>query len=313
VTATPDEGPRLTIGIPVFNGERHLAETLAAILAQDFTDFEVIVSDNASTDRTTDIAAAFAARDPRVRLVRNAKNIGAVANYNQLVEMARGSYFKWASDDDLLAPTYVSSCVAVLDREPDAVLAYGKTRLIDDAGQVIRDHRDGMHLPSPLPWVRLRDFATHRWLCSPIFGVIRTSVLRTTFLGPGDSADVTFLAQVSLAGRVLEVPEYLFFRRVTMDSRGLGDTNAEQDAEWFGTARQPRRGMPMARVFIDIMRSIRRADLSWPARLHTSWSFAYAWNKRQAGIAWWRLRRRLRRRPRTSFARAVTRLDQRTG
>lgn len=300
--------PRLTIGVPVFNGERYLAETLDAVLAQDFGDYEVIVSDNASTDRTAEIAAAYAARDPRIRHIRNAENIGAVANYNHLVDIARGSYFKWASDDDLIAPTYVSSCIAVLDRSRDAVLAYGKTRLIDEDGQVIGDHRDGLHLPSPHPWERLRDFAANRWLCNPCFGVIRTSVMRerTTLIGPGDSSDVTFLAQLALAGPVIEVPEYLFYRRVTTDSRGLGETDAGQEAQWHGSARRSRRTLPMARVFGHIMWSIVRSGPPWRDRLRTAWSFGYAWNKRQFGIVRWRMRRRVQRRPPTSFVRSVT-------
>src|SRR5690606_26626232 len=135
------------------------AETLDSILAQDFTDFELIASDNASTDGTPEILADYARRDSRVRPVRSDVNLGAAANYNRPVELARGQYFKWASDDDLIAPTYVSSCVGILDARPDVVLAYGKTRLIDESGEVLADHRDGMHLPSPHPWERLRDFA----------------------------------------------------------------------------------------------------------------------------------------------------------
>lgn len=238
--------PRVTVGLPVYNGERHLAQTLESILAQDFRDLELIVSDNASTDRTGQIVAEFARRDERIRYVRSETNVGAAANYNRPVELARGAYFKWAADDDLIAPTYLSSCVAVLDADPGVVLAYGGTRLIDEAGDPIGDHRDGMHLPFPEPWRRMRAFAAHRWLCNPCFGVIRTDVLRdaTTLIAPSDSSDVTFLAQVALAGRVHEVPDRLFFRRVTRDSRGLGE---QSDGQARSGSARPRRASPASR------------------------------------------------------------------
>ncbi|WP_245737816.1 glycosyltransferase family 2 protein [Jiangella alba] len=270
---------------------------MESILAQDFRDLELIVSDNASTDRTGQIVAEFARRDERIRYVRSETNVGAAANYNRPVELARGAYFKWAADDDLIAPTYLSSCVAVLDADPGVVLAYGGTRLIDEAGDPIGDHRDGMHLPFPEPWRRMRAFAAHRWLCNPCFGVIRTDVLRdaTTLIAPSDSSDVTFLAQVALAGRVHEVPDRLFFRRVTRDSRGLGEQSDGQAAQWFGSAAPRKSGVaPMARVFVDIERWILRSDLPLPDKARTVAAFTYAWLKRQAGITLWRWRRRLR-------------------
>ena len=306
------EAPRLTIGLPVYNGEDFLAETLDSILAQDYHDFELIVSDNASTDRTAGIVAEYAERDPRIRYVSSKTNVGAAANYNRPVELACGEYFKWQSDDDLIAPTYVSSCIAILDAQPDVVLAYGKTRLIDEAGATIGDHRDGMHLPSPRPWTRLRDFAAHRWLCNPCFGVMRTSMLRnsTTLITPGDSSDVTFLAQVALAGRVIEVPEYLFYRRVSNDSRGLGELDATQVEAWFGAPKKRRTRLPMARVFADIEWWILRSDLSLASKLRTAGTFGYAWCKRQAGISLWRLRRRMRGSGPRSFVRGIA--DQTT-
>src|SRR5919112_5909956 len=102
--------PRVTIGLPVYNGERFLEQALDGLLAQTFTDFELIISDNASTDRTPEICQAYAARDSRIRYVRQPENIGAGPNHNILVPMARGEYFKWASHDDLYDPDLVAKC-----------------------------------------------------------------------------------------------------------------------------------------------------------------------------------------------------------
>ncbi len=87
--------PRVSIGLPVFNGERYLARAIDSILAQDFRDLELVVCDNASTDRTAEICAAYARRDPRVRYHRNPRNLGAGPNYDRCFHLARGEYFKW--------------------------------------------------------------------------------------------------------------------------------------------------------------------------------------------------------------------------
>ena len=95
--------PRLTLGLPVYNGERYLAASLDALLAQTFTDFELIISDNGSTDRTGEIARRYAATDPRVHHVHHPRNRGSSFNHNFVVEQGRGEFFKWVSDDDLYA------------------------------------------------------------------------------------------------------------------------------------------------------------------------------------------------------------------
>jgi glycosyltransferase involved in cell wall biosynthesis len=116
--------PKVSIGMPVYNGENFIVESLDALFAQTFTDFELIICDNASTDRTGEICREYAARDARIRYCRNETNIGASANYNLTFELARGDYFKWAAHDDICAPTYVERCVEALDRDPGVALAY---------------------------------------------------------------------------------------------------------------------------------------------------------------------------------------------
>ena len=103
--------PKVSIGIAVFNGENFLESALRSILAQTFEDFELIISDNASTDRTADICEQYASQDGRVLYLRQPANLGAQPNYNLLVGQARGRYFKWAAHDDMLAPTFLERCV----------------------------------------------------------------------------------------------------------------------------------------------------------------------------------------------------------
>ena len=126
--------PRLTIGLPVYNGENYLAESLDALLGQTFEDFELIISDNASTDATADICRRYEQLDSRVSYFRQPRNIGLAPNHNFVVEQARGELFKWASDDDLYARDLLERCVEALDENPDVVLAHSWTAMIDGSG-----------------------------------------------------------------------------------------------------------------------------------------------------------------------------------
>ena len=107
----------------------------AASWRKTFQDFEIIVSDNASTDHTAEICRSFAERDPRIRYHRNEKNLGAIPNYNRAFELSRSPLFKWAADDDLYHPHYLDTCVGILDECPDVILAHSKTAFVDDRGE----------------------------------------------------------------------------------------------------------------------------------------------------------------------------------
>ena len=133
--------PRVSIGMPVYNGENFLAEALDSMLAQTFVDFELIISDNASTDRTKAICRDYAARDRRIRYHRVDDNQGATWNFNHTFELARGEYFKWAAHDDLCDPTFVARCVEVLDSDPTVICCHTQTRHIDIHGNILWDYR----------------------------------------------------------------------------------------------------------------------------------------------------------------------------
>lgn len=116
--------PLVSIGMPVYNGEKLICEALDSLLAQDFKNFELIISDNASTDRTAEICKMYAARDSRIRYYRNERNIGPVSNFNKVIHLGRGKYFMWAADDDLYESSYISCMVDSLNNNPLAVLSF---------------------------------------------------------------------------------------------------------------------------------------------------------------------------------------------
>lgn len=206
--------PRVSIGLPVYNGERYLSEALNSLLAQTFEDFELIVCDNASTDRTEAICRSYAARDRRVRYHRNPTNLGAARNYRLAFAMSAAPYFRWATYDDLVGPELLARCVEVLDRDESVVLAYPKTRLLDEWGRVTADYEDGLHLLSPRASERFIQLIRRLRLCNAVYGLIRASELRrTALLGSYVGSDGPLLAELTLYGRLFEVPEFLFYRR----------------------------------------------------------------------------------------------------
>jgi len=209
------ETPLVSIGLPVYNGEDFIEEALDSILAQTYVNFELIICDNASTDRTADICKEYVTKDTRVRYYRNPKNLGAPRNYNRSVKLSRGKYFKWAAADDVHAPDYLRRCVEILDNDPSVVLCHSKSSRIDENGLVIGTYEHKMRMDSPRVEERFGDLISiMNNPCWPIFGVMRKEILeRTPLHGDYRGADGNLLAEISLYGRLYEIPEYLFLRR----------------------------------------------------------------------------------------------------
>lgn len=131
--------PKLSIGLPVYNGERYLRQTLDSLLGQEFQDLELIISDNGSSDGTASICEAYAKADKRVRYYRSNTNQGATWNYRRVLDLAEGTYFKWAAYDDECLPAMLRRCVEVMDNADESVvLVYPWFEFIDESGSVIR-------------------------------------------------------------------------------------------------------------------------------------------------------------------------------
>ena len=206
---------RLCIGLPVFNGGRYLEEALDSLLGQTFSDFELLILDNASTDSTPDICQAYAVRDQRIRYVRNQENIGAARNWYRAFDLSSSEYFKWAADDDVYAPEFLRQCVAVLDQDPSVVVAYTKTKIIDEEGRITQDFDVAVDTTSPKPHVRLYNTIGIDHFGIQMYGVMRADVLRKTQPYIGYAGwDHNTLAELCLLGQSYKVPEYLFFHRV---------------------------------------------------------------------------------------------------
>lgn len=274
--------PRVSIGLPVYNGQRYMEAALSALLAQTFTDFELVISDNASTDRTSEICQKYAAADPRVRYYRNETNLGANPNFNRVLELSRGEYFRWAAYDDVCMPQYLARCVEALDSDRKAVLAHTRTTIIDEAGNFIDTHPDALakrgilpheiddpprQLDSAWPVTRFRDLLLKTKWCFEIFGLMRREmVLQTGGHADFYGTDKVILAYLALQGRFVEVPEKLFLRRHhPQQSSSL--KSAKQRALWSGAKKA---GGPLAsqkRCLAGYLNAIHHAPLSPAQRL----------------------------------------------
>jgi len=227
--------PQLSIGLPVYNGERFLPQALECLLSQTFGDFEILIGDNASTDRTKEICQDYVRRDQRLRYVRHERNLGAVANFNRVFHLTTAPLFKWAAHDDLHRETYLETCVRLLDEHPDTVLAHSNTLLIDEHSEPFpfdpvagcyRDPKTDAPETVDGPEIGDRAAAVERfWQVLTLarkgnhsFGVIRREALQQTRLQANFvTSDRTMLAELALLGRFRSSPERLFLKRLHPD------------------------------------------------------------------------------------------------
>ena len=172
------KNPIVSIGMPVYNGEQWLGDAIESILNQSYDDFEFIISDNASTDNTQDVCERYAAADPRIRYIRNDKNLGANPNFNKVFTESRGTYFKWASCNDFLHPDMLNKCVAALENNSDAVLAFPNTKLFIQADGEYQEYDDIFSLTSDQPEKRFQDLIENLGLNNMMNGL---SVLQFPF------------------------------------------------------------------------------------------------------------------------------------
>jgi glycosyltransferase involved in cell wall biosynthesis len=273
--------PQVSIGLPVYNGGRFLRPCLDSLLHQTFTDFELIICDNASTDDTEQVCREYLSRDSRIAYYRNAENVGAARNYNLTFDLASGRYFKWSSHDDLCGAQFLERCVEALERNPEIVLAYPKMVDIDVEGRTI-GVRNISHIPrsergaAARTHQRFRRLIRTDYTVEEIFGVIRADVLRkTSLIKSYTDSDRTLLAEIGLYGRFVEVPEVLFFHRMheEMSTRAFPDW--QERAAWFDPSKRGRPGYPMFKQFSEYLRII---WVSPVGRVSKAWCYLWMLN-----------------------------------
>ena len=258
--------PKVSIALPVYNGENYLQDALDSLLSQSYEKFELIIGDNASTDATKKICEAYTKKDGRIRYFRHDTNIGAAANYNYVFELARGEYFKWAAHDDVCSPDYLQSCVEKLESDSSVVLCCPKEIAIDKDGEIIENYMDKYrqlkHLSSPASYQRFYDLSCLNHGCFMVFGLTRTAILKQTpkianYLG----SDRVLVAELSLSGRFWESPEPIYFRRHSEQYCALENDSTRTD--WFNPDTEQKISFKDSKNFTEYVRAIKRTHLSW--------------------------------------------------
>lgn len=259
--------PFISIGLPVYNGEQFIRQTLDSLLAEDCENFEIIISDNASVDGTAGICQEYLARDQRIRYYRNATNLGAIRNFNRTFELSSGNFFMWAGAHDMWSPSFISRCTNILNEDQSVVLAYSQTMLINMDGEQIETAPDRMDTRGWSALERYRHVIWHLKWCNLIHGVIRSDAIRNTGMfkdvfGP----DHLMLAELALQGAFAQIPEPLFYRRINRP-----DENANPDA-WKKRALQtlnPETSSRRSEVSLtELFRELRNAHLRVLCKSH---------------------------------------------
>lgn len=258
--------PKLSIGLPVRNGLPLLKETLDLLVKQSFAEFELIISDNASTDDTWAVCQRYAASDSRIRLLKNERNVGAADNANRVFRESKGDYFFWASADDLYLPDFAERCIDKLEDSPEAILCYPRWKVINVNGKEIPETPEPEHVNHVSPVQRFRSVVRGVHVDKIIFGVFRSKAIRQTGLfGYFPSSDRVLLAELMLLGGVCEVPEFLFHRRV--HSRQQDYTNRRTYGSWFHPTGNKGKCCPYWRMVYEYAQVVRRSSLSLSDKL----------------------------------------------
>lgn len=256
--------PTISIGLPVYNGERYLREAIDSVLKQTFRDIELIISDNASTDGTEAICREYANRDQRVRYVRNNVNEGAAGNFRRTFELASGKYFKWVAVDDITAPDFLEKCKRVLDERSHVVVCTSKVSIIDENGAVLRQYADRQDLLQDRASQRFAERLRQDSWCNAVYGLMRADILsKTKLLGSYSGSDEALMLELSLYGCFAELPEYLLLRREHPGAYSY-QCNVEKVKEFYAPAktRQSALLMRLWRHLFEYTSAIVRAPLA---------------------------------------------------
>jgi len=256
--------PRVSIGLPLYNADKYLAKALDSILAQTYTDFELVISDNHSNDHTQDICMKYARTDHRIKYHRNKKNLGAAPNHNLVFKLANGDYFKWAGYDDILSPDFLIKCVDILDNNPDVVLCMSNTAFIDEHGHYLGKYDYKADATSMHPHKRFQNFVLHNESGDYVYGLMRASAVEKTSLhGSYPSSDLVFLAELTLYGQYHVIPEPLFHRRIhpAQSTKGIFHTERSR-VLWFDTAFEGKIVFPKWQYLLGYIKVVTNAPLN---------------------------------------------------
>jgi len=256
--------PLVSIGLPVFNGEESLDQTLDALLNQDYTNLEIIISDNGSTDRTSEICEEFLKKNPRVRYYRSSENLGSNWNFNRVADLSSGKYFMWAAEGDLHDLSFVRACVEKLEQSPEAVLCHVHTAFF------IENRKERLCISNLDSFTGVTGLVERyretlkNFPAVAIYGVYRSAAMKKTHMMEQSVAtDLAFIAELSIYGSFVQVPELLF----SYIGREKWNTVHDDYKDFSGKGRKPWWYLPFVVLFCDQWSRVTRAELTFGLKL----------------------------------------------
>jgi glycosyltransferase involved in cell wall biosynthesis len=268
--------------MPVYNREKYVGASIEAHLNQSFGDFELILTDNCSTDRSESICRSYAEKDPRVKYYRNPRNLGAAGNYRRCWELSTGEYFRWNPSDDLVSPNLLERAVTILDHDPSVFVAYGRTKLIDSQGTVTRDFDENLHLMDDRPSERWKGVQRNLRLGNLHYGLYRADLFRKTgLLRNYNGGDFPLIAEMSLYGKFFEISDAFFYRRIHEEATTAMTSSADVMA-FYDPAKRDKFFLYNWVHFGANLKSIARAPISFSEKMRTYWFELrrLAWSRR---------------------------------
>jgi glycosyltransferase involved in cell wall biosynthesis len=248
----------VSVGLPVYNGERYISSAIDSVLSQSFNNFAFVICDNNSSDGTEEICRSFAKMDNRIIYMRNSENIGCSPNYNKTFLVSPDSdYFMWLAHDDCVDKYFLERCVEGLERSPENGLCHTAVKMIDEAGKKIGVYANEMRgASSPKPHRRLRCVLVEDPYCQSVFSVYRSSVLRKTNLfGSHHNSDRVLLAEMALLAPFHYVNEALFSNRMH-DRRYTSSVKADGWSSWHDPLSARTRQFPLWTSYVRYIKGV---------------------------------------------------------
>lgn len=232
--------PVVSVGLPVYNGGKTLRQAIETVLAQEFQNIELIISDNCSTDETMEICLQYQNTDKRIRYYRFSENVGSLKNFKNALGLANAPYFMWTSHDDLRESAMISKCLERIETDPSIALVYPRAKVLDADSKFLGIANDHLNTDQDYPVERFRHLIWEITMCNMFYGLYRTDIAkRACTWGKSLFWDNLFLAEIALMGKIVQIDDVLFVRRLTRnyDYRTLDDRYVQListiDSNWF--------------------------------------------------------------------------------
>jgi glycosyltransferase involved in cell wall biosynthesis len=206
--------PSVTIGIPVYNEEKYISETIISAINQTYDNLKIIISDNCSTDNTFELINRVIANHENVTLIKQEKNIGAVENFNYLSEIANSDFFCWLGGHDILHKDFITSAVKIFIENQGLSLVYPKSEIIDENGRSMNIYSDSDIDTTSLEGIRgPLKVIYNLYYCTAVYGLFKTNIIKEYKFKPIVGSDLVLLYHASVSGKIFELPHIYYFRR----------------------------------------------------------------------------------------------------